>query len=146
MLDRKFILENVATVQQSCADRGTPVDVARFAVLEAQRRELQQQVEQLNARANQVSKSIGKAANEQERETRKEEGRQLRDQKDARQRELDRLTAEADIIYRSIPNLSHPDAPRGERPSTSNCGTERSTCGLSDFPCEIMSSWEFSTI
>ena len=58
------------------------VDVARFVELESQRRKLQAEVEELSRKANEVSKSIGQAKDEAEREARKDEGRRLREQKD----------------------------------------------------------------
>ncbi|MEX0938132.1 MAG: serine--tRNA ligase [Pirellulales bacterium] len=114
MLDRRYILENVDEVQKNCDRRGVRIDVGRFAELEAKRREIQTEIEELNRQANVVSKSIGQAADAQQRELRKAEGRSFREQKDARQAELDRLSVEADAIHRGIPNLTHPDAPVGE--------------------------------
>lgn len=113
MLDRRFILENVERVQENCEIRGIKADVARFAELETQRRVLQQEVEELSRQANEVSKSIGKAKDDAERESRKEQGRELREQKDAKQAEIDRIVAEANTIYSKIPNLTHPETPRG---------------------------------
>ena len=77
MLDRKFIVENVALVKQNCVNRGVKVDVDRFAQLEEQRKARQIEVEDLNRKANEVSKSIGKAKDKEEREARKDEGRKL---------------------------------------------------------------------
>lgn len=114
MLDKRFVLENVDLVQQNCQDRGVKADVARFAELETQRRELQQEAEELNRQANAVSKSIGKAKDEAEREACKEQGRQLREAKDAKQAEVDHAAADADRILRGLPNLTHPDSPRGD--------------------------------
>lgn len=114
MLDKRFVLENIELVQKNCTDRGVKANVARFAELEAQRRELQQEVEELNRQANAVSKTIGKAKDDAEREARKEEGRQLREAKDAKQVEVERVSAEANPILRSLPNLTHPDSPRGD--------------------------------
>lgn len=114
MLDKRFILENVDLVQQNCVDRGVKADVGRFAELETERRALQQEAEELNRQANAVSKTIGKAKDEAEREARKEEGRQLREQKEAKQAEVDRIDAEADAILRSLPNLTHEESPRGD--------------------------------
>ncbi len=113
MLDRRFILENVELVQANCNRRGVKADVARFAQLETERRQLQQQTEDLSRRANEVSGSIGKAKDEAEREARKEEGRRLREEKDKLQRDIDRLAAEANAIYSHIPNLTHPESPEG---------------------------------
>ncbi len=113
MLDRKYIVENASQVQQNCINRGVDVDVDRFVELEAKRKALQVEFEELNREANQVSKSIGKAKDADEREARKEEGRRLREQTNQRRQELDELTAQMDEIHRTIPNLSHPAAPIG---------------------------------
>ena len=51
MLDRKFILENAALVKQNCINRGVKVDVDRFVELEAKRKKLQAEVEELNRQA-----------------------------------------------------------------------------------------------
>ena len=66
--------------------------------MEARRRDLLNAVQDLNRRANEVAKSIGQAKSPEEREARKEEGRQLRQQKDATQAEHDRLEAEITAI------------------------------------------------
>ena len=113
MLDRKYILEHAADVKQNCIHRGVDTDVDQLVQLESERREKQQQVQELNRQANEVSKSIGQAKDADEREARKEEGRRLREQKDAVQAEVDRLENDVLSIQRLIPNLSHPAAPIG---------------------------------
>jgi seryl-tRNA synthetase len=113
MLDKRFILENAELVQRNCDQRGARADVARFVGLETQCRSLQQEIEEFSRQANLVSKSIGQAKDDAEREARKDEGRRLREQKEAKQAEFDRLSAEAGAIYRSLPNMSHAEAPRG---------------------------------
>ena len=113
MLDKRFILENPDLVQQNCDERGMRADVVRYVQLETQCRSLQQEIEELSRQANVVSKSIGQAKDEAEREGRKEEGRRLREDKEAKQAEHDRIAAEAGAIYRSLPNMTHADSPRG---------------------------------
>ena len=113
MLDKRFILENPDVVQKNCDVRGVKADVHRYARLETECRQLQQQIEELSRQANLVSKSIGAAKDDAEREQRKEEGRALREEKEKLQETIDRLTAEAGAIYRSMPNLTHPEAPIG---------------------------------
>ena len=113
MLDRKYILENAADVAQNCVNRGVEADVPRLVDLESARREKQQEVQQWNQRANEISKSIGKAKDDSEREARKEEGRQLRERKEDAQAEHDKLEAEIRAIQSTIPNCSHPAAPVG---------------------------------
>jgi seryl-tRNA synthetase len=113
MLDRKYIVENADLVKQNCARRGSKADVDRFLDLDAQRREKQAEVDQLNRQANEVSKSIGQAKDPLEREARKEQGRQLRQLVTDAQTALDWIATELDAIHRAIPNLSHPQAPLG---------------------------------
>src|SRR5881392_643068 len=113
MLDRKFIVENADRVKQNCAQRGVKCDADRLVELETVRRQKLQSVEDLNRQANEIAKTIGKAKDAAEREARKEEGRRLREQKDAAQAEHDQLDAQAKAIQATIPNLTHPDAPVG---------------------------------
>ena len=113
MLDRKFILENIEAVKQNCRNRGVPEEVDRLVELEASRKTKQTETEELNRKANEVSKSIGKAKDETEREARKNEGRALREQKDRGQAEVDQLNAEILAIQSALPNMAHEDAPVG---------------------------------
>ncbi|MEN1680486.1 MAG: serine--tRNA ligase [Planctomycetota bacterium] len=113
MLDKRIILQDPEAVQTNCERRGVKTNVARFVELDGKRKSLQQEVEDLSRQANEVSKSIGKAKDEAEREARKTEGRRLREAKDAKQAEIDRVAVEADILHRNLPNLTHPDSPVG---------------------------------
>ena len=113
MLDKRFILENAQIVQENCNRRGVKVDVDRFVDLESQRRKLQAEIEELSRLANQVSKSIGQAKDDVEREARKDEGRRLREMKEKIEEHMERLAAEAAVIHNAMPNLTHPEAPIG---------------------------------
>jgi seryl-tRNA synthetase len=113
MLDRKYILENLDAVKQNCANRNVSADLDQLVALETARKEKLAAVQELNTQANTVSKSIGKAANDEEREARKEEGRQLRADKDAAQAEHDALDGQVREIQVAIPNMAHADAPVG---------------------------------
>lgn len=112
MLDRKFIVDNAALVQENCTRRNSKADVAKFVELELQRRKKQAEVDELNKQANDASAKIGKAKPE-DREALKTEGRALREKCTAAQHELTAVEAEVDAVQRSIPNLSHPKAPVG---------------------------------
>lgn len=114
MLDKRYVIENADLVQTNCENRGVKADISHFVSLDAERKALTQQVEELSRQANEVSKSIGKAKDEAEREERKAKGRELREQKDELQSQIERISAEADAIHRRMPNLTHPDSPIGE--------------------------------
>ena len=122
MLDRKYILENLEAVKENCKNRNVHAEVDRFAELELIRKEKQRLSEDLNREANEVSKSIGKAKTPEEREERKEMGRQIRERAAALKNELDAVEAELETIWRSIPNMAHPDAPIGD---DDTCNTTR---------------------
>ena len=113
MLDRKYILDNAELVKQNCVNRGVAVDVDRFIELETFRKTQQVKVDDLNRRANEVSKGIGKAATPEDKQRCVEEGRQLREATAAAKAELDAAVEELERIHCLIPNMSHPDAPIG---------------------------------
>ena len=134
MLDRKFIIENADRVKQNCTNRGVKCDIDRIVQLEAARRQKLQEVEELNRQANAVAKTIGQAKDPAEREARKEEGRKLRELKDAAQAEHDRLEAEARAIQLAIPNLTHPSAPIGGEHDAREVKRGQASIRKLDFP------------
>ena len=113
MLDRKFILENTEAVKLNCKNRNVFADVDRFVALERERKSFQRELEKLQTEANAVSKSIGQAKSEGEREAKKEEGRILRERSAVVKTQLDTLETDLDRIQRLIPNMSHHEAPIG---------------------------------
>jgi len=113
VLDRRYVADNVETVAANCRRRGATADVERFAELDLRRRQLQTDVDGLNREAGLVSRSIGQAADETEREARKAEGRRLRERIAVLEAESATVVAESDAILRAIPNLTHPDVPVG---------------------------------
>jgi seryl-tRNA synthetase len=117
MLDRKFVVENLERVKQNCANRGVRVQIDRIAELDSRRKACQLEVDQLNRRANEVAKSIGKAKDPAQREALKEEGRRLRDQTAAAQAEMHQVADELGRLLRLIPNMTHPEAPIGMEPA-----------------------------
>ena len=117
MLDRSWVADHTDEVIENCRRRGLPesllAEVGRFASLDADRRRLKGEIDGLNQQAGQVSRSIGKAASDEEREARKAEGRQLREQISALEAASNEVVAAGDAILRAIPNLTHPEAPAG---------------------------------
>ncbi len=113
MLDRKFIVSNPDLVKQNCLERGATCDIDRIVELEKLRTEKLQAAQELNRQANEVSQSVGKAKDDTERQQRVAMGRSLRDQKDVAQREHDEIEVQIVDLLLRVPNLTHPQAPRG---------------------------------
>ncbi len=114
MLDIKLIREQPDLVKEGLRQRGEdPAAVDRVVELDARRRELIYQVEQLKAEKNAASKAIGKIKDPAERAQRIAELRSQPDQIP----DLDRQAAEVETqLHRmmlELPNLPHPDVPVG---------------------------------
>jgi len=114
MLDRKYIFENIDAVKENCVNRNLNLNLDSFVDLEKARKAKLQESEELNKQSNDASKLIGKAKDDAERETLKEQARALREKKGVAQEEHDRLDAEILAIQKLIPNMAHADAPVGE--------------------------------
>lgn len=137
MLDRKFVLENAQLVKDNCLRRGAHADVDKFVELELARRNALQESQEFNRQANEASKLIGKAASNAERERLKEQGRLLREQKEAAQARHDALDVDIHSIEVRIPNLTHPEAPIGAD-DQANLEIQRGKTPISkfDFPAK----------
>ncbi len=134
MLDRKLIVEQIELVKKNCQARGVKADVDQLVELELQRRAKLNEAQELNRQANEVSKNIGKAKTAEEREQLKEQGRVLREQKDAAQAEHDKLDAQVHELQMHIPNLTHPSAPIGaDDTANTECGFGKTPVTKFDF-------------
>ena len=113
MLDRKYIIQHADDVRQNCQRRGVDCDIDKIIELDGKRIAALQLAEDLNRQANETSKQIPKAKDDQERASFVEKGRELRLRKEAAQKEHDQLDAEITRLQAAIPNMTHPDVPTG---------------------------------
>jgi len=134
VLDRKIILQDPQTVKQNCQNRGVACDIDRLIELEQQRKQKLAEAEAFNRLANETSKKIGQAADQEERESLKSEGKRLREQKAVAQQIHDELERAILEIQATLPNLAHPDAPVGD--DQSNLELKRGAAAIPtfDFP------------
>src|ERR1041384_7673027 len=119
MLDVRLIRENADFVRERLATRngGDEAKISEVVALDEQRRKILNEVEQLKATRNRVSKEIGALMGQkklQEAEAKKTETRQIGDKIS----ELDRLVAETeqarDEILLRIPNLPNQSVAIGQ--------------------------------
>ncbi len=122
MLDRKYIVENAAAVRQNCTRRGVDCDIDQLVAWEAERLVKLQEAQELNRQANEVSKQISKAKDNDERQACIAKGRELREAKDAAQKAHDLLEQQIGEIQVTIPNLTHPAAPTGGEEDANELG------------------------
>lgn len=133
MLDRKFILQNADLVAKNSARRGVDVDVASICSLETERLDALQQSQEFNRLANDISKQIPKAADNDARQALIAEGRQLREKKDAAAARQDELEAKILDLQSVLPNLTHPDVPDGGEHDANELGFGKTPKPVMDF-------------
>ena len=116
MLDLRGIRDDPGPAREALARRGAADDLDELLRLDARRRELLPQVEELRARQNRASDEIAEAkrsggdADELIAQMREVSGRGAR----RSSAELDEVEAARDELNATLPNLPDPEAPDGE--------------------------------
>jgi len=125
MLDIKLLRQDLDAVVANLARRGFTLDRARWLALEAQRKELQVEVEGLRQTRNERSKNIGrtKAAGGDVESLKREVG-ELGDALTAAEAKLTTTAAELDDFLAGLPNMLHESVPPG-RDSNDNVELRR---------------------
>ena len=115
MLDVQLLRSDLASVAQRLARRGFRLDTAAFEGLETQRKAVQTETQELQARRNQLSKQVGqlKARNEDASVLMAE----VKDQAErlkALEQTLDGIQGRLNEYLRGLPNLPHASVPAGK--------------------------------
>jgi seryl-tRNA synthetase len=114
MLDPRLLRTDLDRVAAEIARRGVTLDWTRLAVLEAERKDLQVQVQELQNRRNISAKSIGKAKSAgQDVAPLLAEVADLGDRLKAAEERLAVIQGELTEIALSLPNLPHESVPDG---------------------------------
>jgi seryl-tRNA synthetase len=114
MLDAAFVRDNLEAVKANCVNRNVRnADPDRVVQLDEGRRKLVQQTQVLQQRQNEVSRLIPKEKDPERKKQLIAEGKSLREQVAALEKELRQVEQERDTALLAIPNMTHPDAPVG---------------------------------
>jgi seryl-tRNA synthetase len=117
MLDYRFIVENTGAVKQNVADRYMKADVDAVVALFRQRASLAASLQNLQQRRNANADALKGKAGGVDPDRRKalvDDGRKLKEEIAAAEAELAVVEKALDAEARRIPNMAHPDAPRGK--------------------------------
>ena len=117
MLDIQLLRNDLAGVAARLATRGFELDTAAFEQLENQRKALQVQSEEAQAKVNTLSKQIGelmKQGKRDEAEAVKAEVAQVKALQEQLNQDLPRVQAALDDLLLRIPNLPHASVPVGK--------------------------------
>jgi seryl-tRNA synthetase len=113
MLDIALIRENPTRVRELCLQKNVDAPIDTVLELDERRRHLIGEVEEIKARRNAGSKSIGRTRDVAERERLIAEMSGLGDQIGALDDQLRQVEAELHDLMLGIPNLPDPDVPVG---------------------------------
>ena len=115
MLDPQLLRNDIQSVAERLAVKGYILDVESFALLEAQRKELQIEAEGLQAKRKSRSKMIGKTKAEGgDVDALMQEVASFADQLKTSQEKLEQVQSELSAITYGIPNTPHDSVPNGK--------------------------------
>ena len=114
MLDLQMLRNDLGAVARRLADRGLTLDTATFERLEAGRKAVQVQTQELQARRNQLSKEVGQAkAKKEDASALIAEVNAQADKLKALEQDLARIQEEMSAFLSTIPNIPHASVPAG---------------------------------
>ena len=132
MLDLKFVRDNLDAVETAMKQRHAKFDAAEFKALDEVRRAAIAEEEELNARRNALSKSVGALMREGKRdeaEAVKEEVRGINEKLTEVGVKRDEAEAALKTFIMAVPNMPHPTTPIGDdendNPEVRRWGTPR---------------------
>lgn len=115
MLDSRYIRTDLAKTKEILATRNYTLDVEKLTALEDQRKDLMVRTQDLQAKRNSLSKSIGQAIREgKDVESIKAEVSAIGDELDSTKKQQDAVLAEIEQIALTIPNLPDESVPVGK--------------------------------
>ncbi|MDR0638603.1 MAG: serine--tRNA ligase [Spirochaetaceae bacterium] len=114
MLDYRFIIDNLDAVKRNIADRYMKADADAVAALFAERNGLLGALQDLQQRRNVNAQAMKGKLDEEKRVSLVEEGKRLKGEIAAAEAALSETEAALEREARRIPNMAHPDAPRGK--------------------------------
>lgn len=115
MLDSKYLRTDLAKTAEILATRNYHLDVAKLTQLEEQRKDLMVRTQELQAKRNSLSKSIGQAKREgKDVSAIMAEVSAMGDELTNTKKQQDAVLAEIEQIALTIPNLPHESVPVGE--------------------------------
>ena len=118
MLDPKRIRSDKNNITKNLARRGIKVNLDEVIELDAQRRQLQSELDNLRAEKNRASKEIGLAKSENNAISEsKSRIRELNQDLKNKEKELNKLSNQLSAFYLSFPNILHDSVPEGDEES-----------------------------
>ncbi len=120
MLEASYIRDYLVSVRENCFNRGVVgSDPDKVVALDDQRKKLIHETQQIQQRANELSKQIPKEKDPAIKLELIATGKNLREQVQVLEKQLRVIEEDLSKVIANIPNMTHPDAPVG-RDSVAN--------------------------
>lgn len=119
MIDIQYVRDNPEVVKTKTAQKGYQVDIDRLLALDAERRDLLQQVEELRARRNENAAKMKGGKPDQ---SLIDEGKQIKIELAEREEYLDKTEAAWKELLATVPNLTADDVPVGDESASVEVG------------------------
>jgi seryl-tRNA synthetase len=113
MLDAAFVRDHLDAVKENCRNRNVNADVDRVVALGEERRQLISQTQLVQQRQNELSRLTPKEKDAARKQELIAEGRRLKEQVSALEKQLRQVEDDLHAVLMTIPNMTHPDAPVG---------------------------------
>lgn len=110
MLDIRFIRQNPERVQEAARQKGYDISISDLLEKDSLRRELQQQVDDLRTRRNEIAAQMKGGLPDQ---TLINRGRQIKEELASLEQQLNEAEAAADSLLYQVPNIMSDDVPLG---------------------------------
>jgi len=140
MIDLRFIREHPDEVKEALVKLNTEAPIDEILALDARRRELLRQVEELKHQRNVTSKQIGRMKDQAERQALIQEMRRVGDRIDALDARVREVEEQLNARLLEVPNLPRPDVPVG--PDESANVVVRQWGELREFDFEPLPHWD----
>lgn len=114
MLDARFVRENADLVRENCRLRRSDADVDGLVALAEKRTATLTRLQEVQRRQNETAKEVKSAKDAAARTALIQQGKELKAAAEGLEADLANLDEEVRALLVRIPNLTHPDAPRGE--------------------------------
>jgi seryl-tRNA synthetase len=113
MLDAQFIRDHLEPVKANLRNRNVKADVDRVVALDDERKRLSQETQTIHQRQNEVARLVKGERDKAKRDALIQEGRALKEKVTGLEEQRKTVEADLEAALKSVPNMTHPDAPVG---------------------------------
>ena len=114
MLDLQFVCDNLDAVRENCTQRHVVAELDRLLEFRETRSQLIVSLDKDRQRQNEIAQAIPKEKSPEARQALIEEGKSLKLSVPGIEAKLKEIESEIRTALMSVPNMTHPDTPRGE--------------------------------